>query len=449
MLKLIFPLILLPLLLKINIFFLWHSSILILLLLSTLFIPILLQPYSFNIFGSLFVDFLSSPLIILTLWISALIILASYKIIKIHNYPSLFLQLVLLLNFILILTFLQSNLILFYIIFEASLVPTLFIILGWGNQPERLQAGLYLILYTVAASLPLLLRIMVILSINSSVFIPSQFWLHPILSSLWWAASILAFLAKIPLYTLHLWLPKAHVEAPVAGSIILAAILLKLGGYGLIRFSSLFPYTNFSFIPFISALTLWGAVVTRFICLRQTDLKALIAYSSIGHIGLITAGAVSSSYWGFEGALIIIIAHGLSSSGLFAIANSLYEATHTRRLFLTKGIQAMFPIITLIWFFLSIANMAAPPSLNLIAEISLFSSILFSSPYTRLPLFASRILAGAYSLFLFTSTQHGHPSSYQTPTFYSSPQNITLAIAHITPLFLLVVKLDSINSWLL
>lgn len=447
MLKLICPLILILLLPTINLFHLWHSLILNLLLLTIFIIPIILQIPNRHLSNIFLSDSLSAPLIILTLWITALIILARYKILKIHSSPSLFLQLIILLNIILTLTFLQSNLLLFYILFEASLIPTLFIIIGWGNQPERLQAGLYLVLYTVSASLPLLLSILTILSINSSLFFPLHSWSIPFLPSLWWAASILAFLAKIPLYSLHLWLPKAHVEAPVAGSIILAAILLKLGGYGLIRLSAIFPPTNYTFIPFLIALTLWGAVTTSFICLRQTDLKALIAYSSIGHIGLITAGVISNSYWGFEGALIIIIAHGLRSSGLFAIANSLYESTHTRRLFLTKGIQAIFPIISIMWFFLAIANIAAPPSINLIAEISLFSSILFSSPYTRLPLFLSSLLAGAYSLFLFTSTQHGHPSSYQTPTFYSSSQNILLATAHLIPLFFIITKLDLSTSW--
>uniref|UniRef100_UPI0030FEF737 NADH dehydrogenase subunit 4 n=1 Tax=Struwela camposi TaxID=2859449 RepID=UPI0030FEF737 len=448
MLKMMFPLVLLLLLPTSNILFLWHSSALILLILPIYFLPSFFQTPPIHISGLMTSDSLSSPLLILTLWISALMIFASYKILNMHSSPRLFIQLILTLALILILTFTQSNLLLFYIMFEASLIPTLFIILGWGNQPERLQAGMYLVLYTVAASLPLLLSISTIYSLNSSLFFPLYMWSTPLLPTLWWAASILAFLAKMPLYSLHLWLPKAHVEAPVAGSMILAAILLKLGGYGLIRFASLFYSMNSLFMPFLLSLTLWGAVITSFICLRQTDLKALIAYSSVGHMGLMTAGIMSNSSWGYEGALIMMIAHGLSSSGLFAIANSLYESTHTRSLFLTKGMQAMFPIMSLLWFILSIANMAAPPSLNLIAEISLFSSILSASTLSAFPLFLSSLLAGAYSLFLFTATQHGHPSSYQTPTFYSSPRNIMLASAHLYPLFFIVMKLDLSSSWL-
>lgn len=155
----------------------------------------------------------------------------------------------------------------------------------------------------------------------------------------------MAFLVKIPLYGIHLWLPKAHVEAPVAGSIILAAVLLKLGGYGIMRIVVVLdPLTKELAYPFI-VLALWGVIITGTICLRQTDLKSLIAYSSVGHMGLVVAGILIQTPWGFAGALILMIAHGLTSSALFCLANTNYERTHTRTMVLTRGLQAVFPLI--------------------------------------------------------------------------------------------------------
>nr|BDE56974.1 NADH dehydrogenase subunit 4 [Travisia sanrikuensis] len=414
---------------------------------------IILSPTFFNTPLScsfpMFADSLSSPLIILTLWLSALMISASFKILNMNNSPKLFILTVSTLCLMLILCFSSSNLLLFYFFFEGSLIPTLLLILGWGYQPERLQAGLYLMIYTITASLPLLMMIFSIFNSNFHISFILYHWFSPqlsffssYLSSLWWMATISAFLVKMPLFTVHLWLPKAHVEAPVAGSMVLAGILLKLGSYGLLRMAFLFAPMNFKLSPLISSIAMYGAVLTSLICLRQPDLKSLIAYSSVGHMGLLTAGLMSGSYWGLQGSLIMMIAHGICSSCMFALANMTYEITHTRSLFLTKGLLSLFPAMSFWWFILSAANMAAPPSINLISEILLLSSILYLNTMFIILISMTSFLAAAYSLYLFTSTQHGYPPSFINPTHLFSPQNYTTIFLHVIPLLMLMIKID-------
>jgi len=453
MLSLIFPILSIPLISFFKPITSWISaatSLFFLAFLSVTFMPTDLTYLSIY-HRNLIIDSLSLPLTSLTLWISGLIILARFRLLTLKDRPSLLLTNISILAAILVLFFIASHFISFYILFEAALIPTVFLILIWGAQPERLQASIYLILYTVTASLPFLIRLLLILHKNHTLFIFISLWEAPVNSqilAIWWIFTIAAFLVKIPIFTLHLWLPKAHVEAPLAGSIILAAILLKLGSYGLIRLRILFPYLNLLIFSPIASLCILGACVTGAICIRQTDLKALIAYSSVGHIGLLTAAILSSTKWGWEGALVIIIAHGLSSSALFCAANSSYEATHTRRLFLTKGLLALFPAISLWWFLACAANISAPPSINLLREILLLPAILANSIWLSLGLIAATLLSGTYSLILFSSTQHGHPSNLSISLPSSTPRNYLLMLLHIIPIFSLILTPNFIIIWL-
>nr|YP_010546398.1 NADH dehydrogenase subunit 4 [Nerita plicata]UYI29914.1 NADH dehydrogenase subunit 4 [Nerita plicata] len=403
---------------------------------------------------NMWIDGLSMPLITLTWWISILMLIASQtSVLNTNNKVNYFSFLISLLNLILLIVFMSSNLIWFYFSFEASLIPTLILILGWGYQPERLQAGIYMVLYTVTASLPLLILILfwssswgsnsLILMANTSFnYTP---WLKEILI----VVTLAAFLVKLPMFTVHLWLPKAHVEAPVAGSMILAGILLKLGGYGLLRMFQLVQI-NTSFVnSFLFSLGLWGGVITSFICFRQTDLKSLIAYSSVGHMSIMLAGVFSASSFGFQAGLSMMVAHGLCSSALFSLANYSYEKVHSRSLYICKGMLMIIPSISMWWFIFCVINMAAPPSINLLSEILLFPVVFFKSPWVLTTMMIMTFLGAVYNLFLYTSTQHGGSPSFLYSYNSIKPSQNLLLIAHAIPVNILILKPELVCNWLI
>lgn len=249
----------------------------------------------------------------------------------------------------LVITFSACDYLLFYIRFERSLIPTLILILGWGYQPERLQAGVYMLFYTLFASLPLLVSLLRLYRLSGSLTLGMIYSVDEggFISHLWYLTTVFAFIVKLPMFMVHLWLPKAHVEAPVAGSMVLAGVLLKLGGYGLIRVLPLFSETNKEMSWLWVGISLVGGVIVSLICLRQVDIKALIAYSSVAHIGLVLCGLVVFGWWGLNGAVVVIVGHGLCSSGLFCLANMVYERVGSRRLLVRKGLMNFIPRMAL------------------------------------------------------------------------------------------------------
>nr|QLA74165.1 NADH dehydrogenase subunit 4 [Leptomias sp. DX-2020] len=392
------------------------------------------------------IDLLSFSLIMLSFWICSLMILASEKIFKTNNFYQLFLFMVLMLMISLFLVFSSVNFFIFYLFFEISLIPTLFLIIGWGYQPERISAGVYLLFYTLLASLPMMVSLFYLSSyFNSLEF---YFFNQSIDSIMLYYCTNVVFLIKIPMFFFHLWLPKAHVEAPVSGSMILAGVMLKMGGYGLLRMMKLFLSIGMKINIYIIIVSLVGGVIVSLICLRQSDMKSLIAYSSVAHMGLALSGIMTMNLWGFWGALVMMLAHGLCSSGLFCLANISYERTLSRSIYLNKGMINITPSLSLWWFLFCSSNMAAPPSLNLLAEIYLINSLVIYSKLCAIFLFIISFFSAVYSLFLYSYTQHGKVNSGLFSSYQVSYREYLLLFLHWFPLNLLVLKSEFLTSWI-
>nr|YP_009943909.1 NADH dehydrogenase subunit 4 [Campylorhamphus procurvoides]QOD95740.1 NADH dehydrogenase subunit 4 [Campylorhamphus procurvoides] len=399
------------------------------------------------------IDPISSPLLVLACWLLPLMLIASQNHTQ-QEPPSrkqIFIVTMILTQPFILLAFSALELMLFYVTFEATLIPTLILVTRWGSQPERLSAGIYLLFYTLISSLPLLVVILYLHTQTGTLNLTLMKLSHPSLTNSWTGlmsslALLLAFMVKAPLYGLHLWLPKAHVEAPIAGSMLLAALLLKLGGYGIMR-TSMFMDSISSFMnyPFLT-LALWGALMTSSICLRQIDLKSLIAYSSVSHMGLVIAAVMIQTQWSFSGAMILMISHGLTSSMLFCLANTNYERTHSRILFLTRGLQPLLPLMATWWLLANLTNMALPPTTNLMAELTIMTALFNWSTFTIILTGTATLLTASYTLFMLLTTQRGTSPSYITSIQNSNTREHILMTLHIMPSLLLILKPELISG---
>nr|QBM08167.1 NADH dehydrogenase subunit 4 [Magicicada septendecim] len=429
MLKLIlFSLFMIPLLFNM---WLLSNMLILLMLFIILFSSKDLVVLSYN----MYMDNISYGLIILTVWITFLMINSSplYK----YNNMNLFLFMVLLLMTLLILSFCSYNIMMFYIFFETSLIPTMIIIMGWGYQPERVSASYYLLFYTLFASFPMLISIMYMYSINMN----NVMMLMSSNNKFIYLGMTLAFMIKVPLFMFHFWLPKAHVEAPVSGSMILAGILLKLGTYGLIRVMYIMPmmFANYSFI-WIS-ISLMGGIMISLSCMMQIDMKSMIAYSSVAHMSLVIGGIMTMNMWGMVGAYFMMIGHGLCSSALFCLANISYERSGSRSILINKGMLSFMPSMTLMWFLMSSSNISCPPTISLAGEIMILNSLMSWNSLCMIFLSLSSFLSACYSLYLYSHTQHGMIFSGCYSFNSGNVREFFLIMMHWVPLNLIILKL--------
>ena len=381
------------------------------------------------------IEIIQICLSILTLFILPLTIFASVNIIKNQHGDILIIVLII----ILLLRFNQKNLIGFYILFEMSLIPIFFLVIGWGYQPERITASFTILIYTFFRSLPLLIIILLIR--NEIGRFTVRLW---VINSINYSRRItifllLAFLVKLPIFIVHMWLPKAHVEAPISGSMILAALILKLGGLGLIYITELI-LCQWS-LNFLSSISVIGCFFLGVYIICCPDIKVIIAYSSVVHISILRIIFLNNSTTGIIGGLIIIISHGFTSAGLFCLANSLYENRHRRRSILNKGLISVSPIITIIGFLLITINFGGPLTVNLISEILMISYLVNINYFYSLIVFTMCFSALIYNLVFYATINQGVNIS-NMGIFNISSREVILIILQVYPSGIILLSIQ-------
>ena len=364
------------------------------------------------------IDGISLFFILLTTLLIPLCILASWNSVG-HSLRE-FLIAFLFLDFLLIGVFCVLDLLFFYIFFESVLIPMFLIIGIWGSRERKILAAYYFFLYTLLGSVVMLLAILYVLEqVGTTDYeILLTFSFSEVEQKFLWFTFFLSFASKVPMVPVHLWLPEAHVEAPTAGSVILAGVLLKLGTYGFIRFSlPLFPQASFFFAPLVYTISAVGIVYTSFTAIRQTDFKRIIAYTSIAHMNLVMLGIFSFNSVGIEGAIFQSLSHGFVASALFLVIGVVYDRYRTRLVQYYGGLASMMPIYVFIFLFFTMANIGLPGTSSFIGEfLILAGSFKVNTSITFLGA-TGMVIGGAYSLWLFNRIAYGNLKIQYTTQF--------------------------------
>uniref|UniRef100_A0AAU6PBF6 NADH-ubiquinone oxidoreductase chain 4 n=1 Tax=Amblyseius hainanensis TaxID=3061184 RepID=A0AAU6PBF6_9ACAR len=334
--------------------------------------------------------------------------------------------------------FTMSSFLLLYIFFEISLLPLIFLIYMEGGSMERFSAIMYLVAYTVLGALLLLLMMLNFKFSLSFSLIKFSLILQD--AGLMWILGFFMFLIKMPLYGFHFWLPKAHVEAPVGGSMLLAGILLKLGGFGMNRMMIFVSFNSLKmFLNFLVVFSCLGALMVGLICLRQVDMKMLIAYSSVSHMSLLVSSMLSLSKLGILGASGMMVAHGICSSNMFFAGNIFYERYKSRNLYIFKGALQVLPFVGICWLLLNLINGGVPPFYNFFCEIFMVYSILKKSILFLLPLAVILFLGFFYSLVLYLWMGHGFCWKIG-PVKFVNFKEMFILVGHLMFLIIFILK---------
>jgi len=362
---------------------------------------------TYNITYHLGVDGISMLFVMLTTLLTPICVLASWDSIKsrVKEYMIAFL----ILETMMVGMFCALDMVIFYIFFEAVLIPMFLIIGVWGGQ-RRVYASYKLFLYTLAGSVLMLLAILVMYRQAGTTDIPTlmatrfdpnlQIWL--------WLAFFASFAVKVPMWPVHTWLPDAHVEAPTAGSVILAGVLLKFGGYGFIRFSlPMFPDASVYFTPLIYGLSIVAVIYTSLVALVQHDMKKLIAYSSIAHMGFVTAGTFTMTTQGVEGAVYQMLSHGVVSAALFLCVGVIYDRLHTREISAYGGLVHKMPTYAFVFMLFMMASVGLPGTGGFVGEFLVLAGLFKANTWVAAFVATGVILGAAYMLYLYRRVVFG------------------------------------------